>query len=186
VPGNSSEKSIFDVVLRESDRLNRIIENFLSYARPPADALEEKAETDIDAALRDCLTLLRHSPKVTDAHQFKYDPPAKPVRSRISETHIKQVMWNLLQNSINAMPDGGDITVRLNERSGRVQMQFEDNGPGFSRSALEHLYEPFSVAANGTGLGLSIVHTIVVDHGGRIDIGSTGTRGTSILVELPG
>jgi len=186
VPGNSSERSLFDVVLRESERLNKIIENFLSYARPSADALEPKQETDIDAALRDCLTLLRHNPRVTEAHQFRYEPPATPIRSRMSETHIKQVMWNLLQNSINAMPNGGNITVRLMENSGRVQMHFEDTGPGFSARALEHLYEPFSVAAGGTGLGLSIVHKIVNDNGGRIDIGNSDKTGTRIMVELPG
>jgi two-component system sensor histidine kinase PilS (NtrC family) len=185
VPTNSSERSLFDVVLRESERLNKIIEDFLSYARPPADALEPRRTTDIDAALRDCLTLLRHSPKVTDAHQFKYDPPANPIRSRMSETHVKQVMWNLLQNSINAMPDGGDITVRVKENSGRVQMHFEDTGPGFSAASLEHLYEPFSVAAGGTGLGLSIVHKIINDNGGRIEIGNSDSSGTLITVELP-
>ena len=188
VPGDSSEAALFDVVLRESERLNGIITNFLAYARPNADALEQKEteETDIDAAIRDCLVLVRHSPKVGDAHRFTYEPSNAPVRSRISETQVKQVMWNLLQNSINAMPDGGDITVRLNEiPGGRIQMLFQDTGPGFTRDNLEHLYEPFCAAANGTGLGLSIVHKIVSDHDGRIDVGSAEGAGTKIVVELP-
>jgi len=188
VPADSSEAALFDVVLRESERLNGIITNFLSYAKPPADALgiAAKTDTDIDAALRDCLLLMKHDPKVNDSHQFKYDPPRRPVRSRLSETQLKQVVWNLLQNSINAMPDGGDITVKVNEvAGGRVQMHFQDSGPGFSAENLDHLYEPFSVAAAGTGLGLSIVHKIVNDHGGRIDVGSENGRGTRIIVELP-
>jgi two-component system sensor histidine kinase PilS (NtrC family) len=188
VPADSSERSLFDVVLRESERLNGIISNFLSYARPPARALDkkEKRNTDLDAALRDCLLLLKHNPKVTEAHQFNYEPPEQPVHSRVSETQVKQVMWNLLQNSINAMPHGGDITVKLNETAGgRVQMHFEDSGPGFSAENLEHLYEPFSVAATGTGLGLSIVHKIVNENGGRIDVGPARKRGTKIVVELP-
>jgi two-component system sensor histidine kinase PilS (NtrC family) len=186
VPGDSSEASLFEVVLRESERLNGIIENFLSYARPPANALRAQRDTDIDAALRDCLLLVKHNPKVHDAHRFDYEAPASPVRSRVSETSVKQVMWNLLQNSINAMPDGGDIRVRVNETpGGRVQMEFQDSGPGFSPDNLEHLFEPFSVAASGTGLGLSIVHKIVNDHGGRIDIASANGKGTKIVVELP-
>ena len=186
VPADSSEASLFEVVLRESERLNGIIENFLSYARPPANALKAKQETDIDAALRDCLLLVKHNPKVHEAHRFDYESPAKPMLSRISETNVKQVMWNLLQNSINAMPEGGDIRVRLNETpGGRVQMIFQDTGPGFSPDNLEHLYEPFSVAASGTGLGLSIVHKIVNDHGGRIDVASADGKGTKIMVELP-
>ena len=186
VPANPSERSLFDVVLRESERLNGIIENFLSYARPRPDALDARAETDIDAALRDCLTLLKHNPKVSDAHQFNYEPSARPVRSRMSETSVKQVMWNLLQNSVNAMPNGGDITVKLNEiPGGRIQMLFQDSGPGFSDENLEHLYEPFSAGADGTGLGLSIVHRIVNEHGGRIDVATAIGKGTKIVVELP-
>ena len=188
VPADSSERSLFDVVLRESERLNGIISNFLSYARPTAGTLakKEKRNTDVDAALRDCLLLLKHNPKVTEAHQFNYEPPAQPIRSRVSETQVKQVMWNLLQNSINALPNGGDITVKLNKvAGGRVQMHFEDSGPGFSADNLEHLYEPFSVAASGTGLGLSIVHKIVNENGGRIDVGPARERGTKIVVELP-
>jgi len=189
VPADSSEAALFDVVLRESERLNGIITNFLSYAKPPADALGNpvKTDTDIDAAVRDCLLLMKHDPKVNDSHQFTYDPPSRPVHSRVSETQVKQVMWNLLQNSINAMPDGGEISVKVNEApGGRVQMHFQDNGPGFSDGNLDHLYEPFSVAATGTGLGLSIVHKIVNDHGGRIDVGSANGKGTKIVVELPG
>jgi two-component system sensor histidine kinase PilS (NtrC family) len=188
VPADSSEAALFDVVLRESERLNGIITNFLSYARPPANALEknEARETDIDAALRDCLLLMKHDPKVKGSHQFNYESPRRPMHSRISETEVKQVMWNLLQNSINAMPNGGDITVKLNELHGdRIQMLFRDNGPGFTPENLEHLYEPFSVAAAGTGLGLSIVNKIVNDHGGRIDIGKYKGKGTEIVVELP-
>jgi two-component system sensor histidine kinase HydH len=84
------------------------------------------------------------------------------------------------------MPDGGDITVRLDQMpGGRVQMHFEDNGPGFTAESLEHLYEPFSISASGTGLGLSIVHKIVNDNGGKIDIGSANGRGTRVVVELP-
>lgn len=188
VPADASERSLFDVVLRESERLNGIITSFLSYARPTVGKLDRRDDepTDVDAALRDCLLLLKHNPKVTDAHQFSYESPARPVRSRVSETQVKQVMWNLLQNSINAMPDGGDISVTLKEvAGGRVRMQFEDSGPGFTPDNLEHLYEPFSIGANGTGLGLSIVHKIVNENGGRIDVGQGNDRGTKIVVELP-
>jgi two-component system, sporulation sensor kinase E len=108
------------------------------------------------------------------------------LRSRISETQLKQVFWNLMQNSIQAMPDGGDITVRLNEIAGkRIQMVVQDTGPGFTDDNLQHLYEPFSASASGTGLGLSIVHRIVKENGGRIDVNSVNGRGTKVIVELP-
>jgi two-component system sensor histidine kinase PilS (NtrC family) len=186
---DSEEASLMDVVLREAERLNGIITNFLSYARPPADALEKNSldrPTDIDAAIRDCLVLMKHNPKVNGGHRFTYEPARAPLRSRISETQLKQVFWNLMQNSIQAMPNGGDITVRLNEIAGkRIQMVVQDTGPGFAQDNLDQLYEPFSSSASGTGLGLSIVHKIVEENGGRIDVNSVSGTGTKVIVELP-
>ncbi len=184
----SPHAQLFDIVLREAERLNEIITSFLAYARPPANALEGRAKqrTDIDATLRDCMVLLKHDPRVSDAHQFVYEPPPQPVESRMSETQLKQIVWNLLQNSLNAMPNGGDILVRLNEiPGGRVHMLFQDSGPGFSSDNVDHLFEPFSVAATGTGLGLSIVHKIINENGGSIDVTRADGGGARILVELP-
>jgi two-component system, NtrC family, sensor histidine kinase PilS len=184
----SPHLNLFDVVLREAERLNQIIANFLEYARPSSDNVVRSANrgTDIDAALRDCLVLLKHDPRVSDAHELVYESPSRPLESKMSETQLKQVVWNLLQNSIDAMPDGGNITVKLNEiPGGRVRMLFQDSGPGFSPENVKHLFEPFSVAATGTGLGLSIVHKIVSENGGRIDVGAADKGGAKILVELP-
>jgi two-component system sensor histidine kinase PilS (NtrC family) len=188
-PHGSYEASLMDVVLRESERLNGIITSFLAYARPHSESLESRTDepADIDATIRDCLVLMKHNPKVNGSHRFQYEPGEVPLRSRMSETQLKQVFWNLMQNSINAMPSGGDITVKLNEISDeRIQMIVQDTGPGFSQANLEHLYEPFSKAASGTGLGLSIVHKIVKENGGRIDVNSVEGSGTKITVELPG
>ena len=186
---SSEERSLMDVVLREAERLNGIITNFLAYARPPADGFRAHSleqPTDLDAAIRDCLVLMRHNPDVNGSHRFTYEPAGIPLRSRISETQLKQVFWNLMQNSIKAMPEGGDITVKLNEIAGkRIQMVVQDNGPGFSKDNLAELYEPFSASASGTGLGLSIVHKIVKENGGRIDVNSVNGIGTKVVVELP-
>jgi two-component system, NtrC family, sensor histidine kinase PilS len=188
-PEGSDEEALMDVVLREAERLNGIITNFLSYARPPSDALQNASNgpTDIDAAIRDCLVLIKHNPKVNGSHRFTYEPTGAPIKSRITETQLKQVFWNLMQNSIQAMPYGGDITVKLNEIGGKwIQMVVQDTGPGFTKANLEQLYEPFAASATGTGLGLSIVHKIVKENGGRIDVNSVKGSGTKVVVELPG
>ena len=92
----------------------------------------------------------------------------------------------MLQNSIQAMPNGGDLSIVLSDANGSsVQILIEDTGCGISTDDHEHLFEPFSAAAAGTGLGLSIVHKIVVDHGGRIDVNSAKGIGTKVTVELP-
>jgi len=188
VPPATPEASLMNVVLNESDRLNKIITNFLTYARTSTDGSSKDTFSTMDVceALRDCFILLRHSPEVKDTHVLESELPETPVNIKANETQIKQVFWNLLKNSLQAMPDGGKLSVRLNEFPGKnVQIVFEDTGGGISPEYLEHLFEPFSSHARGTGLGLSIVHKIVRDHGGRIDVQSQVGKGTKITVELP-
>ena len=130
--------------------------------------------------------LLRHSLEVKDTHFLESKLPDAPVIIQANETQIKQVFWNLLRNSIQAMPDGGKLNVELKDLPGKnIQIVFADTGGGISPEYLENLYEPFSSQAGGTGLGLSIVHKIVRDHGGRIDVQSEVGQGTKITVELP-
>jgi two-component system sensor histidine kinase PilS (NtrC family) len=83
---------LFDVALREAERLNDIITNFLAYARPSSEHLHvaTKHGTDIDAALRDCMVLLKHDPRVSDAHELVYESPERPLESKMSETQLKQ------------------------------------------------------------------------------------------------
>jgi two-component system sensor histidine kinase PilS (NtrC family) len=188
VPPATQESDLMEVVLRESDRLNRIITNFLTYARPSADVFSKEgfAETDVGEAIRDCMALLKHSPEVKDTHSLEFEPPPAPVKIRANETQLKQVFWNLSKNSIQAMPDGGRLNIRIKESpSKKVQIVFEDTGAGISAKALEHLFEPFADGARGTGLGLSIVRKIINDHGGRIEVQSRQKKGTKITVELP-
>lgn len=188
VPPETPEGDLMNVVLRESDRLNRIITSFLSYAKPSAAVFsnEEFETTDIGEAIRDCLALLRHSPEIKETHTVDSDLPDAPVTIKANGTQIKQVFWNILRNSLQAMPAGGSLRVRLSEiPERRIQIVFEDSGCGIKSDQLEHLFEPFAAGANGTGLGLSIVHKIVKDHGGRVDVQSRENAGTKITVELP-
>lgn len=188
VPTETPEGDLMEVMLRESERLNKIITNFLAYARPTATVFsKERFElTDVNAAMRDCLVLLRHSPEIKDTHTVDTEFPETPVNIKANETQIKQVFWNIMRNSIEAMPAGGNLKIKLSEISERnVQITFEDTGCGISEKNLEHLFEPFSSGGNGLGLGLSIVRKIVQDHGGHIDVQSRENVGTKITVEFP-
>jgi two-component system sensor histidine kinase PilS (NtrC family) len=184
----AEDTALMKVVLNESDRLNSIITSFLAFARPAANGLaaEGHAAFDLGAAIGDCIALIRHSPDVCDRHLFKFDPPAEPLAITGNETQLKQVMWNLARNAIEAMPEGGRLSVALEDAGRkRIRMIFTDTGRGIDEEIREHLFEPFTSGRGGTGLGLSIVHTIVEDHGGRIDVESDPGKGTRIAVELP-
>lgn len=175
---------LMDVVLRESDRMNSIITNFLAFARPTVNGEgTHRDEIDVGATLADCLTLIEHSPEASDKHEFKLEPPDRPARILADETQLKQVCWNLARNAIQAMPDGGTLSVRLAHAAGnRVLIEFADTGTGMDDEMLDRVFEPFTSGSGGTGLGLSIVYKIVNDHGGTIDIQSTPGKGTRVTM----
>jgi len=183
-PPDSIQADLMDIILRESDRLNSIITNFLSYARPKVGSL---AETDICEAVRDTFTLLRHSPDVRPGHELKEFLPHDPLFISADVSQLKQVFWNLARNALQAMPDGGLLSVRLEPFShSRIRIIFEDSGRGMTPDQVEQLFEPFSNSTSGgTGLGLSIVYQIIRDHGGTINVRSSEGEGTVITIELP-
>ncbi len=188
VKPEAPEAKLLEVVQRESDRLNEIISNFMIYAQLSSGGLaKDKFETmDIRAAILDCLTLLRHSPDVNDTYDFNTHLPEEPAQIKANQSQVKQILWNLLQNSIHAMPDGGTVDITVEDFPGKhIHLIIEDTGNGISPEKLEHIYEPFVSGSNGAGLGLSIVHNIVLDHGGSIEVTSNKNVGTRVFVELP-
>ena len=183
--GDPANAELMEIILRESDRLNRIITDFLTYARPRQ---VELAETDLSEPLRETFTLLRNSPEALPRHRIEEDYPAEPVRAPADPAGLRQVFWNLARNALQAMPEGGTLRVELaRAEAGRVRICFADTGQGMTPEQVERLFEPFSsYRAGGTGLGLSIAYQIVRDHGGTINVRSREGHGTQINIELPG
>ena len=183
--GDPARAELMEIVLRESDRLNRIITDFLTYARPRPVAL---AEVDLREPLRETFALLRHSPEIRAGHVLEESLPEEPVTALADEGAVKQVFWNLARNALNAMPEGGTLRAEMGSSPhGRARITFRDTGRGMSPAQVERLFEPFSSSTTGgTGLGLSIVYQIIRDHGGTINVRSREGHGTTITVELPG
>jgi two-component system, NtrC family, sensor histidine kinase PilS len=184
VDGDSAQAELMEIILRESDRLNRIITDYLTYARPRASSLVTE---DVRDLLRETFTLLRHSDELHEDHQLEADLPDEPVMALADAAQLKQVFWNLLRNALQAMPKGGTLSVELKRQTnGRLSIVFTDTGRGMTPEQVEHLFEPFSSTTGGTGLGLSIVYQIIREHGGTINVRSREGQGTTITIELPG
>ena len=183
MPPNSIQTDLMGIILRESDRLNSIITNFLSYAKPK---VGNYSEIDLREAVRDTVTLLRHSPDVKETHTITENLPNKPIFVSADQTQIQQVFWNLTRNAIQAMPDGGELTISLDHVIGdRARIVITDTGKGMPPEQVEQLFEPFSKSTTGgTGLGLSIVYQIIRDHNGTINVRSAEDEGTTITIEL--
>ena len=180
---DSAEAQLMDIVLRESDRLNSIITNFLQYARPRTGEIEE---VDLRDVIKDNVTLMRHSPEVRSVHEIIEDLPDQPVLAAADAASLKQVFWNLTRNSMQSMPNGGKLIVKLTQPSPhKAQITFTDTGVGMPPNQVERLFEPFSQSTTGgTGLGLSIVYQIIRDHNGTINVRSREGAGTTITIDL--
>ena len=184
MPAESMQTSLMDIILKESDRLNSIIKNFLGYARPMAATF---FDTDVGEAINDTMTLLKHSPDVKDHHKLTVKTPEEPLTISADISQLKQIFWNLARNALQAMPNGGELVVGVETLpNNRIRITFEDTGIGMSPDQVEQLFEPFSTSTTGgTGLGLSIVYQIVKDHNGAINVRSRKGEGTVITVDLP-
>jgi len=183
MPPNSIQTDLMGIILRESDRLNSIITNFLSYAKPK---VGNYTEIDLREAIKDTVTLLRHSPDLKDSHNIVEQLPSQPLFVSADQTQIQQVFWNLTRNAIQAMPDGGELSVTLEQApNDKAKIVFADTGTGMSPEQVEQLFEPFATSTTGgTGLGLSIVYQIIRDHNGTINVRSSEGEGTTITIEL--
>jgi len=183
VADNSAQADLMEIILRESDRLNRIITDYLAYARPRSASLQI---VDVREVLGETFSLLRNSAEIGDGHALEEDLPANKVLVRGDSEQLRQVCWNLSRNALQAMQGGGTLQASIRRvRKGRVHLVFTDSGRGMTADQVEHLFEPFSSTTGGTGLGLSIVYQIIRDHGGTINVRSRLGNGTTITVELP-
>lgn len=177
------EQRLMSIVLKESERLNKSISDFLRFVRPQ----EKRAvEFDVAVSLSETLDLLENSPELHETHELRreIEPPSFPFVG--DGDQIRQVFWNLARNAVAAMPKGGVLTVRTTVDDSSYHIIFTDNGRGMSPADLQRLFQPFRTNfPSGTGLGMAISYRIVQEHGGKIDVSSQEGEGTSIVVTLP-
>lgn len=180
--GDSSQAELMEIILRESDRLNRIITDFLNYARPRS---LSHSRVDVGELLHQTFTLLRYSPEIGDQQLVEEEIIDGPLIADADPEQLQQVFWNLARNALHAMPNGGTLRAQLARNSkNRLRITFSDTGNGMSPEQVERLFEPFSSTTGGTGLGLSIVYQIIREHGGTINVRSREGQGTTITIEL--
>ena len=181
---NEEQQVLVDIVRRESERLNNIISDFLSYSR---EKNYKFAQHDLLLLLDDTLRLMENRPS-RDAAEYRLvrNFEVREALALVDTDRLKQVFWNLCDNAFRAMPNGGSLKVSLRARGGDWALSFKDSGVGLPPEQLENVFEPFqSNFEGGTGLGLALVFQIVQAHKGRVYAISTPGEGAEFLVEIP-
>lgn len=181
---DDDQTKLIEIVSGESERLNKLVSDFLAYS---VDQRFDFKEVDMTRLLDETLLLLEHHPLFGPRHLLKRKFPKDTVLASVDADKVRQVFWNICDNSLKAMPEGGTLTAEIYEEDSRnVCIALTDTGFGFSEAQLEKLFEPFQPGfASGTGLGLALVYQIVDGHHGRIRVASTPGKGSRFFIELP-
>lgn len=184
LPPDHTRGQLVEIVLRESARLNQIVGDFLEYARP---APMVPLEINMAEILDEVLLLIEHRSLPTNLKVVREYGDTLPTRA--DPQRLRQAVWNLCLNAVQAMPEGGELRVSarsLRERGGRLQICIADTGQGISDSDLPHIFEPFfSTKPEGSGIGLALVYRVVEEHGGSIEVRSRVGDGTTFILILP-
>jgi len=193
------QEHLMEITLRESERLNALITDFLLFAQPPQ---THKMISPIGRVIDETIELFFHSPSFHDGIRILRPNNDEEIQTSIDPDQIKQVFWNLFINAAQAMPNGGEIRVQWKKGNARgipslpaslqfkgkewVKISIADSGNGIAPEEKEKIFEPFfTTKENGTGLGLSIVHKIIENHNGLIKVESDLDRGSTFTIFLP-
>ena len=181
--GNGENKQYLDIITAEIERMNGIISEFLFLSKPHVSNIKLH---DIHSILGDVILLMQTEAFFKEVKILK-QPAEVPLYVYCEGSQLKQVFINLFKNSIEAMPDGGEISVQLSELSEKtIRVSIIDNGIGIPKDVLSRIGKPFfTTKEHGTGLGLMISERIIEQHHGSISISSESGIGTKVDIDLP-
>jgi two-component system sensor histidine kinase PilS (NtrC family) len=180
---NEDHRRLLDIVTRESQRLNSIITDFLAYSRTKQYHFDR---VDLIQSVEDTLTLMDHrmtaeKTGITIERRFT----VRQAWAIADGDRLKQVFWNLCENAVRAMKNGGTLTAAVEPLGDDWQVSFIDTGTGMTAQQIEKIFEPFqSNFEGGTGLGLAIVYQIVQAHEGKVWARSKPGQGTTLVLRL--
>ncbi|MGH7499138.1 MAG: two-component system sensor histidine kinase NtrB [Gemmatimonadales bacterium] len=186
-PGVDAVAEYLEIIDKEVDRCTRIVDGLLDFSRPKG---KSKAPVALNQLVDDTLFLLKHHQRFKHLQVVRELDPSDP-RTNGNVEQLIQMLMALMLNALDAMEEGGQLTLRTAAGRGRgdeVMLEVEDTGVGIARADQGKIFEPFFTTkppGRGTGLGLSICYGIIEEHRGRIEVDSTPGRGSTFRVYLP-
>ena len=178
--------SMLELIESESRRCGEIVKNLMTFARPTC---MNREPADLNAIIDRCVRLVQHQLQLRNIElHLALSSDMPPVRCDCGQ--IEQVILALVMNAIDAMPNGGNLTLRSHKAKdpAEIQIEVQDDGVGMPPEVLANMFEPFFTTkerGRGLGLGLAISRNIVERHGGKIQVTSEAGRGTAFTITLP-
>ncbi|MGC2062725.1 MAG: ATP-binding protein [Thermodesulfovibrionales bacterium] len=165
------------------ERIAKIVRSLGDFARTSS---REKVMSPLGEILDHTLNLVRYDKRFRN---IELNPEIGPLPLvRVNPDQIQQVFLNLMLNAIDAMPEGGRLTISMHQVENMVAMKFSDTGAGIDEAVIDRIFDPFfttKTVGKGTGLGLSICYGIIKEHGGTISVSSTRGAGTTFTIRIP-
>jgi len=176
-----------EILVKESERLNRVVEDFLRMARPQPVIM---GNCDLMAELNNVITLVSAEARKREV-RLELNPAALPVIEGDPEK-LRQAFLNIILNGLQATPPDGSVTITVSLEEAKangpdsIELSFSDTGPGIEADKMERIFEPFYTSKEGgTGLGMAITRKIIEGHGGRIEVMSEPGAGADFRIHLP-
>jgi len=179
---DEKQKRLSSVITEESIRLNRIVTEFLDFARPHKLNLHE---CRLEEVIRKNISFLK--PELESKGIVVYDKmDNRSFKLQADDELLYRALMNIFINSIQAIDNAGSITVNVDEEKGGYRMEIEDTGSGITRENMKKIFNPFfTTKQKGSGLGLPIVRKIIEGHEGTVEIESQEGSGTKVIIRLP-
>jgi two-component system sensor histidine kinase PilS (NtrC family) len=187
-------RKLMEIVIKETDRLNAILTDFLNYSQPRKN---RKTLVDLTQLIQDVNMLIKNNGNFSATHIIEFHSDADHLVINADEEELKQLVWNLCINGLQSMDTGGVLNIGLKKVSAFSTVNFhsekrgylltiEDRGCGIPQDQLKKIFDPFNTTKeNGVGLGLATVYRIVQQNDGAIDVTSKEGQGTTFSVYLP-
>jgi two-component system, NtrC family, sensor histidine kinase HydH len=181
VPANPADKELLEIMQDEVNRLNGLVSDFLTFGRPRP---PEPRPVDVPRLVDTVLSALERDERC--GYNIAIERRFAAATAHVDPDQLRQVLWNVLLNAVQAMGSAGTLTVGTERMANAVTITVADTGPGIPAALRDRVFEPFcSGRVGGTGLGLAIVKRIVEEHGGQVDVESAEGRGARFIITLP-
>ncbi len=179
---NGQETEFLDIIMAESQRLNKLLTNFIDFARPRSPDLHD---VSVEELIDSTIVLASHANR-EGCIRFQKDLEHGLSFLRCDPEQIKQVLLNLALNAVQAMPGGGDVVFSASQGKKNLLIRITDQGKGIPTHNTDSIFDPFfTTKETGTGLGLSVAYQIVEQHGGQLQLETNSPGGVTFAIRLP-